>query len=312
MHIDWAIAAAGLAIGFIVGLTGMGGGALMTPVLVLIFGIDPTKAVGSDIVVSLLMKPVGGGVHLRRGTVHLKLAAWLVAGSVPSAFVAVWLLHFLTNPEQLNTIVQFALGVALLMASAALAAKGAFSGRRRVEHALDTIEVKPLPTLLIGVFGGAMVGITSVGSGSLMMPLLLMLYPILTARQLVGTDLIQAIPLVASAALAHAVFVHDIELSLTASLVIGALPGAYLGARVSSRAPDRLIRPALAVILIVSGLKMLKVPSMVVGLVALALVAVATAFVVRHRHHHPDAVGPEDGSPAAVPGAVPEAAELPQ
>jgi len=108
------------------------------------------------------------------------------------------------------------------------------------------------------------------------------------------------------------VFVHDIELSLTASLVIGALPGAYLGARVSSRAPDRLIRPALAVILIVSGLKMLKVPSMVVGLVALALVAVATAFVVRHRHHHPDAVGPEDGSPAAVPGAVPEAAELPQ
>jgi uncharacterized membrane protein YfcA len=290
VHIDWAIAAAGLGVGFIVGLTGMGGGALMTPVLVLIFGIDPTKAVGSDIVVSLLMKPVGGGVHLRRGTVHLKLAAWLIVGSVPSAFLAVWLLHLFTDPEQLNSLVQLFLGVALLLASAALAAKGAFSGRRRVEHALDTIEVHPVPTLLIGVFGGAMVGITSVGSGSLMMPLLLMLYPALTARQLVGTDLIQAIPLVASAALAHAVFVHDIELSLTASLLIGALPGAYLGARVSSRAPDRIIRPALAVILVVSGLKMLEVPSMAVGLIALVLTAVAVVFTVRHRNHDPELV----------------------
>jgi uncharacterized membrane protein YfcA len=282
-----AITLAGLSVGFIVGLTGMGGGALMTPVLVLLFKVDASAAVGTDLLTSLIMKPVGGGVHLRKGTVNKRLATWLIAGSVPSAFFSVWVVHFLTNPKDLNDRVQLAIGVALLLASVGLASRGAFSGRRRDEEAGADIKVRPLPTFAIGVFGGVMVGLTSVGSGSLMMTLLLILYPAITARYLVGTDLVQAIPLVGAATLAHALFAHDIHLDLTAWLVIGALPGAYLGARVSSRAPDHLIRPILAVVLIVSGLKMLKVDSMYVGLVGLALTAVAVGFIYRHRHAAP-------------------------
>jgi uncharacterized membrane protein YfcA len=276
------LALAGLGVGFVVGLTGMGGGALMTPVLVLLFGVDPTKAVGSDLVVSLLMKPVGGGVHLRKGTVNLQLVRWLCTGSVPAAFLSVVIFTKLFG-DNLSSVIQYAIGVALLLASVGLVLKGAFSGRRSTgEEGLAAIEVKPIPTLLIGIFGGVAVGITSVGSGSLMLPLLLMLYPVLLAKQLVGTDLVQAVPLVAAAALGHALFGH-IELGLTAALVVGALPGVWLGAHVSSRAADWIIRPILAVVLIVSGLKMLNLSSMVVGIVGLVLALIATAMILRNR-----------------------------
>jgi uncharacterized membrane protein YfcA len=275
------LALAGLGVGFIVGLTGMGGGALMTPVLVLLFGVDPSKAVGSDLVVSLLMKPVGGGVHLRKGTVDLPLVGWLVAGSVPSAFAAVWVASEVFG-DNFSTVIQYAIGVALLAASLGLIAKGAFSGRRLIGPGDRDVPIRRLPTLLVGVFGGAAVGITSVGSGSLMMPLILMLYPALTARRLVGTDLVQAVPLVASASLGHLLF-GDVEIGLTAALLVGALPGVWLGAHVSSRASDHVIRPLLAVLLVVSGLKMLNLPSMLVGAVGLVLGIGVVGLTVRGR-----------------------------
>lgn len=284
----FVLALAGLGVGFVVGLTGMGGGALMTPVLVLLFGVDPGKAVGSDLVVSLLMKPVGGGVHLRRGTVNLGLVKWLVVGSVPSAFASVWVFSRLFG-DNLNEVIQYSIGVALLLASLGLIAKGAFSGRRGGRDNDLQIPVKPLPTVFIGIFGGVAVGITSVGSGSLMMPLLLMLYPLLTAKQLVGTDLVQAVPLVAAASLGHVLF-GEVELGLTAALLIGALPGVWVGAHVSSRAADYIIRPILAVVLIISGLKMLELPSTVVGAIGLALTAIAVAMIVRSRPARPDPV----------------------
>jgi hypothetical protein len=289
MHIDWLIAGAGAGVGFIVGLTGMGGGALMTPILVLVFGIQPLAAVSSDLVASMVMKPIGGGVHLRRGTVNLRLVKWLVMGSVPSAFLSVWVLESLSDPARVNEIVQYAVGCALLLASVALVAKGAFSGRASsATSPVDTIVIHPTRTVLIGAFGGVVVGLTSVGSGSLMLVLLLILYPTLTASSLVGTDLVQAIPLVTSAALGHIIF-GEVKFDLTASLLIGAIPGVYLGARVSSRSPDRVIRPVLAVVLIVSGLKMLKVPTPVVGSVAGLLVVVAIVMMVRSRPTATDA-----------------------
>jgi uncharacterized membrane protein YfcA len=274
------LALAGLGVGFVVGLTGMGGGALMTPVLVLLFGIDPSKAVGSDLVVSLLMKPVGGGVHLRKGTVNLTLVKWLVVGSVPSAFISVWIFSRLFGPN-MSTVIQYSIGVALLFASVGLIAKGAFSGRRGDADLVEA-PVKPLPTVLIGVFGGVAVGITSVGSGSLMMPLLLILYPMLTAKQLVGTDLVQAVPLVAAASLGHVLF-GEVEFGLTAALLVGALPGVWIGAHVSSRAADYIIRPILAVVLIISGLKMLQISTMIVGITGLILAAIAVAMIIRNR-----------------------------
>lgn len=290
------LALAGLGVGFVVGLTGMGGGALMTPVLVLLFGIDPAKAVGSDLVVSLLMKPVGGGVHLRRRTVEVPLVKWLVAGSVPSAFASVWVFTRLFG-DDVDSVIQHAIGIALLVASAGLVAKGAFFARP-AGGGEPEVRVRPLPTLAVGVFGGIAVGITSVGSGSLMMPLLLMLYPALSARRLVGTDLVQAVPLVAAAALGHALF-GRVELGLTLALLIGALPGVWVGAHVSSRGADHVIRPLLAVLLVVSGLKMLDLPSLGVGIVGLVLAAGAAGVIVRNRSGAGGRAGPLP-SPAPV------------
>lgn len=284
------LALAGFGVGFVVGLTGMGGGALMTPALVLLFGVDPAKAVGSDLVVSLLMKPVGGGVHLRRGTVDLRLVGWLVLGSVPSAFTAVWVFSTIFGDDLGEVVVQQAIGVALLVASIGLMAKGAFSGRPGA--GLAEVEIKRARTVLIGIFGGVAVGITSVGSGALMMPLLLILYPVLTAKQLVGTDLVQAVPLVAAASLGHLLF-GEVDFALTGALLVGALPAVWLGAHVSTRAADYVIRPILAVVLIVSGLKMLGLASMVVGLCGLALAGAAAIVIVRHHNDR----SPDEASP---------------
>lgn len=276
MDLDPAVTVAGLLVGFVVGLTGMGGGALMTPILVLLFGVDPLAAVSSDIVASVVMKPVGGGVHFRRGTVHLGLVRWLALGSVPSAFGGVLLLQAMAVDEvgdRLKTL----LGAVLLVAAGAMAVKHAIARRRGAHAHVGPITVRPLPTLAIGVAGGLIVGMTSVGSGSLMIVMLMLLYPRITGAELVGTDLVQAIPLVASAAVGHALF-GDLRLGLTTSLLLGCVPGAYLGARVSSRAPDAVIRPVLIVVLAVSSLKLLGVPTPIaagapLGATALALVA---------------------------------------
>ncbi|MCU0268041.1 MAG: sulfite exporter TauE/SafE family protein [Acidimicrobiales bacterium] len=283
MDLEWGVVAAGLLVGFMVGLTGMGGGALMTPILVLVFGVDPSTAVGTDLVVSLLMKPVGGGVHLRRGTVQTDLVRWLVLGSMPAAFCSVWLVQTHLDPERVDVLVKNLIGAALLVASATLAVKGAFAHRTGTVVDEDhPVHVHRVRTVAIGVFGGVMVGLTSVGSGSLMMVLLLLLYPVLSARQLVGTDLVQAVPLVAAAALGHLLF-GSVELGLTAGLLLGALPGVWFGAHVSSRAPDYAIRPLLAVVLVGSGLKMLGASNTGSIGVSLALCVAAIVVIVRGR-----------------------------
>jgi uncharacterized membrane protein YfcA len=281
VHIDLAIATAGLLVGFTVGLTGMGGGALMTPILVLLFKVEPLAAVSSDLVASMIMKPVGGSVHARRGTVNFALVKWLMVGSVPAAFAGVLVLRAFGQGAVVQARVKEALGIALVVAASSIAAKALLqyrSSRRRgapAERApAPPFRARPLPTVLVGVGGGLVVGMTSVGSGSLMIVLLMLLYPMLSSKELVGTDLVQAIPLVASAALGHLLF-GDFKLGLTASLLVGCLPGVYLGARVSSRARDAVIRPALAVILLASGLKLLNLgtPQLVAVVVAVVLLA---------------------------------------
>jgi uncharacterized membrane protein YfcA len=172
------------------------------------------------------------------------------------------------------------------------------------------VVLRPLPTLAIGVLGGLMVGMTSVGSGSLMIVLLLVLYPGLPLAVLVGTDLVQAIPLVASAALGHLVF-GDVKLGLTASLIIGSLPGVYLGARFSSRAPDRVIRPVLAVVLFISGLKLVGVPTITLGVAVVATAVVAAlAWTLSPRLPRPRPWSPpaaEERRQGAAPTPAPPA-----
>ncbi len=284
MHLDFYIALAGLIVGFTVGLTGMGGGALMTPILVLLFHVQPLAAVSSDLVAAVVMKPVGSAVHLRRGTVNKSLVKWLVIGSVPSAFAGVLILRQLGNGEVVQGRIKVALGIALLVACGSIVVKALMQMRswgqeRKILAAGGTVapppalRIRPLPTVLIGVLGGVVVGMTSVGSGSLIIILLLLLYPTLRAGQLVGTDLVQAVPLVASAALGHLLF-GDFQLALTTSLLLGAIPGVYLGARVSSRAPHGLVRRALVIVLLASGLKLVNVDTVTLAWVLGAAIVV--------------------------------------
>jgi uncharacterized protein len=239
----------------------------MTPILVLLFGINPLAAVSSDVVAAVAMKPVGGAVHLRRGTVNLNLVRWLTLGSVPAAFAGVLVLPAIGAPEVADRL-KVLLGVVLLVAAGAIVAKGLLQARRRAGadefEGLHTIAIQPGRTILIGVIGGLVVGMTSVGSGSLVIVMLMLLYPALSSNELVGTDLVQAIPLVVSAAVGHVLF-GDLQLGLTASLLVGSIPGVYLGARVSSRAPDRVIRPILVIVLTVSALKLLGASNVVVA-----------------------------------------------
>ncbi len=269
----------GAIVGFVVGLTGMGGGALMTPILVLIFGIEPLPAVSSDIVAAMLMRPIGGAVHWQRGTVHRGLVKWLMIGSIPSAFLGVVLLRHLGSGSMLQAEIRFSLAIALLVVSAGLILRPLLAARRKQIEDPSPLVVKPIPTVLIGIAGGLVVGLTSVGSGSLMIILLLMLYPQLKLSQLVGTDLVQAIPLITSAAIGHLLF-GNCELGLIASILIGGVPGIFLGARLSSRAPDRIIRPGLVVVLFLSGIKLIGVPDRVFAVLAPLVLAAGIGYVL--------------------------------
>ena len=298
MIFDWPLSAAAFGIGIVVGLTGMGGGALMTPVLVLLFDVLPLTAVSSDLVASAIMKPVGSAVHLRRGTVHLGLVKWLCIGSVPAAFAGVIIARSLGGGESVQSVIRTALAIALLLSAAGLMVRAYM---RLVEHARvrdgraaplpqgrPRVEVRPLPTLMVGILGGIVVGMTSVGSGSLIIIALMALYPHLKASELVGTDLVQAVPLVMSAALGHVLF-GDFQLGLTASLLVGCIPGVWLGAHLSARAPGGLVRRALAFVLLASALKLLDVSNRDTGMILLAVAVMAPLvwMVVRRRHGFP-------------------------
>jgi hypothetical protein len=243
-------------VGLLVGLTGAGGGALMTPMLILLFNVKPAAAISSDLVAAVVMRPVGSVVHLHKGTVNMRLVGWMCVGSVPMAFLGAYLLHVLggTSAQQQN--VEYALGAALLVGTAAMVLRSWMdrrSGLQRTAAAGD-LRVRPALTVLIGAVGGLIVGMTSVGSGSLMIVLLLFTYPLIGAKQLVGTDLTQAVPLTAAAALGALAFGH-VQFGLTAALIVGSVPAVFVGSLLSSRAPDRYIRPVITFVIFASGLK---------------------------------------------------------
>jgi len=259
------LAVAGLVGGFCVGLTGMGGGALMTPGLVLIFHIDPKVAVANDLVNSLVMKPIGGSVHMRRGTIHWPLVGCLILGSVPSAFFSAFLLNQFGDSQDVAKRIKQLLGWALLVACTAIIAKAVLTARSRGRIDPDALDgtpgalpytLKRGPTVLIGVVGGFIVGMTSVGSGSLMIVLLMLLYPRLTSKSLVGTDLVQAVPLVMSAAIAN-ILVNGLEWSIVIPLIIGSVPGCIIGAKIAPRVPQSYIRRGIVIVLTMSGLALL-------------------------------------------------------
>ncbi|HWD52848.1 MAG TPA: sulfite exporter TauE/SafE family protein [Acidimicrobiales bacterium] len=276
MHIDPFIVLGSAVVGFLVGMTGAGGGALMTPMLILLFGVKPSTAISSDLVAAVLMRPFGAAVHLRNRTVNLTLVGWMVLGSVPMAFFGTFLLHEMGNSAAAEKNVQTALGAALLVGAAAMALRYVLDRRAgQVEKVeVQQLTIRPLPSVLIGMVGGIIVGITSVGSGSLMIVFLLFLYPMLSAKRLVGTDLTQAVPLTLAAALGALVFGH-VEFPVTASLAIGSIPAVIIGSFLSSRAPDRYIRPLITFVVLASGLKYVGLSTTALGWILCGILLVA-------------------------------------
>lgn len=255
-----SIAAAGFLVGIVVGLTGMGGGALMTPALIFL-GVGHTAAiVTADLTAAAIYKTGGAITHAREGSPNLRLAGWLIAGSVPMAFIGPWLVSAVTDDrDSLEQTLKLCIGIALLFAASTYALRLYINlGRVRSGGVLpdDNPPIRPVPTLLVGMLGGLLVGITSVGSGSVIMIALLMLYPGLSAVRLVGTDLVQAVPLVLSAAIAN-IAIHGLEWDLLIPLVIGSVPGTLIGARIAPRVPQSIIRRGIVIVLTMSGVALL-------------------------------------------------------
>ncbi|MDQ6745397.1 MAG: sulfite exporter TauE/SafE family protein [Actinomycetota bacterium] len=266
MHLDPYIVLGSAIVGLLVGMTGAGGGALMTPMLILLFGVQPSTAISSDLVAAVVMRPIGAAVHLRAGTVNLRLVRWMVVGSVPAAFLGSYLLRVMGESHTAQKNIEVALGTALLVGAGAMAIRFLLDRRRGTSRsaAVGEVRVRPLPTVAIGVIGGVVVGITSVGSGSLMIVLLLFAYPLLGAGQLVGTDLTQAVPLTAAAALGALIFGH-VQFGVTASLMLGSVPAVLVGSLLSASVPDRYVRPVIAFVIFASGLKYVGVGTTALG-----------------------------------------------
>lgn len=279
MSIDPYIVLGSAIVGFLVGMTGAGGGALMTPMLILFFGVKPSTAISSDLVAAVLMRPVGAIVHMTRHTVNYAMVGWMVLGSVPAALVGSYVLHLLGNSKSAEDNIEILLGTALLVGAAAMVLRAVLdrrSGQQR-QGLIKELVVRPLPTICIGLLGGFIVGMTSVGSGSLMIVLLLFLYPMIGANQLVGTDLTQAVPLTLAAALGALAFGH-VEFGITTSLVIGSVPAVLVGSLISSRAPDRFIRPFITFVIFASGLKYVGLSTTALGWTCGAVLLAAAVY----------------------------------
>ena len=263
---DWltttflAILAAGFLVGAVVGLTGMGGGALMTPALIFLGVGETATVVTADLTAAAVYKTGGAIVHKREGSPNLKLAKWLVLGSVPMALLGPYLVSWVTDsPDELDRLLKLCIGFALLFAALTYALR-LYINLRRVRSgthvADDDPTIRPLATLAVGALGGLLVGVTSVGSGSVIMIALLMLYPGLSAVKLVGTDLVQAVPLVLAAAISN-IALHGLDWGVTIPLIMGSVPGTILGAKIAPRVPQSFIRRGIVVVLTMSGVALL-------------------------------------------------------
>lgn len=281
---DLGVTAVGLLTGVLVGLTGMGGGALTMPLLTLVFGVPPLAAVSTDLVANAITKPVGAAVHLGRKTVNLRLVGLLCLGSLPCAALGAGLDRALGAGEGAHEVLKHLTGAAVLIAAATLFTRMYLDRvrRQRGEELETRVAARPLPTILLGAVAGLVVGTTSVGSGSIVIVCLLLLDRRLTSAQLVGTDLVQAVPLVLVAAGGH-LLVGDVNFALVGSLLLGSLPGVLIGATLSARTPDQPIRILLGVMLGTTGLMLMGVDVIIAAGVAIVLALVAFAWLRAQR-----------------------------
>jgi len=277
--LDYRFSLVGLLIGFLVGLTGMGGGSLLAPIMILVFRIPPVWAVSTDIAYSTVTKAVGSIVHIRQKQVDFSVALWLACGSVPATLLSVGLVQLIRKHygNLINGVILHALGFTLILVAVLLVLKPFLMRRieqRRLEREKQAAlaqgdsqavtagpnlwekRYRPIVTILVGAFVGFLVGLTSVGSGTLIIVSIAFLFPRLTPKQLVGTDVFQAFMLLAAGAIGY-LSSGTINWGIAGMLLIGSLPGVLIGSRASKYIPDRYMRPVLATVLVISGVKLI-------------------------------------------------------
>lgn len=257
---EFAYSIAGFVVGFIVGMTGVGGGSLMTPILVLVFGFKPVVAVGTDLLYAAITKSGGVFVHNKKGTIEWRIVGLLALGSIPASVAAVFLLkHLEKEGIDYSNLITLTLSIALISTSVVLLFKDSlqrlgqnerFDAIRALHRQLQT----PM-TVVAGLILGVLVTLSSVGAGALGAAILFFLYPRMPSIKIVGTDLAHAVPLTAAAGLGH-LHLGTIDPGLLLSLIIGSLPGIYIGSHIAVRLPEKVVRPALASMLMLIGLKM--------------------------------------------------------
>ncbi|AOJ79995.1 hypothetical protein WS86_04695 [Burkholderia savannae] len=257
-HIDPLYSLSGLLVGFLVGLTGVGGGSLMTPILVLLFNVHPATAVGTDLLYATITKATGTFVHGLKGTVEWRITGRLAAGSVPAAAITLWFLHSHgMHSQETSRMIQLVLGAALLLTSLSLLFRpqlAAFAARRT--RALPPSPARTLAaTVLTGAVLGVLVSLTSVGAGAIGVTVLLLLYPALSTTRIVGSDIAHAVPLTLVAGIGHWML-GSVDWSMLVSLLIGSVPGIVAGSHLSARAPEGLLRRLLATTLVAVGAKL--------------------------------------------------------
>ncbi|MGH2614865.1 MAG: sulfite exporter TauE/SafE family protein [Thermomicrobiales bacterium] len=260
MGSDWLLPIYGFVVGTLVGLTGMGGGVLMTPLLVLGLGMPATAAIGTDLAYSSLTKLAGAWQHWRQGTVDMRVVRAMAIGSVPATLVAVATLFLLHSVDAtaVNTALEKSIGVMLIVASALMLRKVWMSARGLTEPAPKVLVAYPIRKLIaIGALGGFLVGLTSIGSGSLIIALLVMTIS-LSPETLVGTDIAHAFLLVGAAALAHFLVLNDVDVALAGKLLIGSIPGVLIGSRLAVWVPRRPLQAGLAVLLLTTAVTLLR------------------------------------------------------
>ncbi len=275
----------GLGVGLLVGTTGVGGGSVMTPLLILVVGVKPVLAIGTDLAYAAITKSLGGFRHLRLGTVDVRLSLWLAAGSVPAALGGVWVLHLLEQSygEAVDELVLVLVAIAVLVTGAVVLWRSLFAvgaaERERVTIELGTRH--KLAAVALGLGVGFVIGVTSVGSGALIAVGLILLFR-LTPRRVVGTDVFQAAILLWAAAAAHFA-AGNVDLGLMANILIGSLPGIWIGSGLATRLPEKALRIALGIVLLASGLGLIAKAG--AGIPVLAIIGVplglaAAAWIV--------------------------------
>ena len=253
---DWIAVISGFAVGAIVGLTGVGGGSLMTPLLIGVFKLNPAVAIGTDLWFAALTKTGGAVAHHRHGHVDRGIARLLLIGSLPAAAATIAWMHLTGLTKAWSSVLTLSLGIALLLTAVVVANRPVWQRLGlRLERWIPAAR-KPMLTVAVGALLGLLVTLSSIGAGALGATLILLLYPRLPAQQVVGTDIAYAVPLTLVAGIGHATLGH-VEWALLGALLVGSLPGIWLGARLTKSLPDKLIRTLLAGSLLVAGFKVI-------------------------------------------------------